>query len=183
MEQPTIDAGRLRLRPFTADDIDWVHQVALDPLMRTFIDLPSPYRREHAEHFVERLVREGWATRRRVEYLAEDAATGERLGRAGLSLKTGGAAEVGYWVDPAARGRGVATTAVTALCGWAFATLGLGIVHWRAEVGNDASRRVAEKAGFRVEATLRQRVVHRGQRVDAWLGSMLPEELCPVADE
>jgi RimJ/RimL family protein N-acetyltransferase len=44
-------------------------------------------------------------------------------------------------------------------------------------VGNVASRRVAEKAGFRVEATLRRRLVHRGVRVDAWVGSMLPDEL------
>jgi RimJ/RimL family protein N-acetyltransferase len=35
---------------------------------------------------------------------------------------------------------------------------------------------VAEKAGFTVEAVLRRRLVHRGVRVDAWIGSMLPDE-------
>ena len=72
-----------------------------------------------------------------------------------------------------ARQRGVATHAVRALCGWAFAELDLEIIEWRTEVGNIASRRVAEKAGFLIEATLRKRQVHRGMRVDVWVGSLL----------
>lgn len=47
----------------------------------------------------------------------------------------------------------------------------------RTEVGNVASRRVAEKAGFRIEATLRKRQIHRGTRVDVWVGSLLKGEL------
>ncbi|NYF42842.1 RimJ/RimL family protein N-acetyltransferase [Streptosporangium sandarakinum] len=38
------------------------------------------------------------------------------------------------------------------------------------------SRRVAEKAGFVVEATLRRRLLHRGMRVDVWVGSPLRDE-------
>jgi RimJ/RimL family protein N-acetyltransferase len=156
-----IDAGWMRLRPFTPEDVDWVHRVSLDPVVRTFIDLPTPYLRSDAEYFVERVARE------RVERLAEDAATGRRLGRVGLHPRPGGAAEIGYWVDPAAR----------ALCRWAFTSQGVGIVHWQAQVGNDASRRVAERTGFRIEATLRQRAVREGRRVDVWVGSLLPGEL------
>ncbi|WP_345390422.1 GNAT family protein [Nonomuraea salmonea] len=39
------------------------------------------------------------------------------------------------------------------------------------------SRRVAEKAGFVVEGTLRKRLFHRGRRVDAWVGSLTRDEL------
>ncbi|MFF4834908.1 GNAT family N-acetyltransferase [Streptomyces sp. NPDC001315] len=176
MEQGTIDAGWLRLRPFTKADIGWVHQVSLDPDMRRFVQLPSPYRVEHAEFFVDVLATQGWVGGRRAEFLAEDTASGARLGRVGLGLGNGGQAGLGYWVDPSARGRGVATTAVEAVCRWAFRVLGLELIEWRAEVGNHASRRVAEKAGFRVEAVLRRRLVHRGQRVDAWVGSLLADE-------
>jgi RimJ/RimL family protein N-acetyltransferase len=109
--------------------------------------------------------------------VVEQVGDGTRLGRVGLGLDRLGGAQIGYWMDPAARGRGVATEAVRALCGWAFDVLGLGLIEWRAEVGNVASRRVAEKAGFRFEAVLRQRLVHRGQRVDAWIGSLLRAEM------
>ncbi|MEU6074201.1 GNAT family protein [Micromonospora sp. NPDC047074] len=179
MEPPTISAGWLVLRPFALTDAPWVHEVSLDPAMRQFVELPSPYRFEDAEFFVREVAVAGWRAGRRAEFLAEEAATGARLGRVGLGLPGAGLAEVGYWVDPRARGRGVATQAVRAVCRWGFDRLGLRLIEWRAEVGNVASRGVAERAGFVVEATLRQRLRHRGTWVDAWVGSLLPEEIDP----
>ncbi len=60
-------------------------------------------------------------------------------------------AEIGYWTAVAARGRGVAPAAVTAVTGWVFdafageALRQIMLVH---DVGNPASCRVAEKAGY-----------------------------------
>ena len=176
MTQPTITAGELTLRPFTLDDIAWVYAVSLDPAVQKFVQIPLPYRMEDAEHFVRELAIGAWERRERAEFVIV-AGGGERLGRVSLGLDGNGAAQVGYWMDPAARGRGVASRALRELCRWGFAELGLGLIEWRAEVGNVGSRRVAEKAGFTVEAVLRRRLVHRGVRVDAWIGSMLPEEL------
>ncbi|WP_433301907.1 GNAT family N-acetyltransferase [Actinoplanes sp. CA-030573] len=177
MERETITAGDLVLRPFVVNDIPWVHDVSLDPAVQRFLQIPLPYRRSDAEFFVREMAIAAWDRRQRAEFVVTSAGDGTRLGRVGLGLDGSGAAQIGYWMDPAARGRGVATVSVRALCRWAFDRLALGLVEWRAEVGNVASRRVAEKAGFRLEATLRQRLVHRGVRVDAWVGSMLPSEL------
>ncbi|WP_049580684.1 hypothetical protein [Streptomyces sp. SBT349] len=47
---------------------------------------------------------------------------------------------------------------------------------WRAEVGNDGSGRVAERAGLPGEAVL-WRLVHRGERVGAAVGWLVPVEL------
>jgi RimJ/RimL family protein N-acetyltransferase len=176
MERQTIPAGWLTLRPFTTADIPWVYEVSLDPEVQHFVQVPSPYRLEDAVYFVENLAIACWDSGQRAEFVAEEAATGTRLGRAGLGLDEAGSAEVGYWVDPRARGRGVATGAVRAICRWAFATLGVELIEWRCEMGNTASRRVAEKAGFLIEATLRKRLVHRGVRVGAWVGSLLRDE-------
>ncbi|TDD40403.1 N-acetyltransferase [Nonomuraea terrae] len=172
-----IDAGRLTLRRFTPDDIPWVYEVSRDPAVLHYVGVPSPYLPEHAAFFVESLAIDGWRDGRRLEFLAADAGTGERLGRVGLGLREDGTAEIGYWVDPRARGRGVATESVRAACRWAFAARPLDLIEWRAEVGNTASRRVAEKAGFTIEGTLRGRLVHRGVRVDAWVGSLLRDEV------
>ncbi|WP_127504832.1 GNAT family N-acetyltransferase [Actinoplanes solisilvae] len=200
MERATITVGDLRLRPFEEADIPWVHEVSLDPLVQKYLQIPVPYHLSDASYFVREMCVAAWDAGTRAEFVVESvglvksgglggsggsAGPGDsvgsggrvRLGRVGLGLDGAGAGQVGYWMDPAARGRGVATAALRALCGWGFGVLGLGLIEWRAEVGNVASRRVAEKAGFRVEAVLRQRLVHRGARVDAWVGSMLPEEL------
>jgi RimJ/RimL family protein N-acetyltransferase len=173
----TISAGRLTLRPFTPDDVDWVYEVSQDPLLRQFVQVPTPYQREDAEFFVREIAIGGWATRKRAEFLVADAAAGTRLGRVGLALGPPGLAEIGYWADPRARGRGVVTDAARVLCRWGFRDLDLHLIQWRAEVGNVASRRVAEKAGFTIEATLRQRLHHRGTWVDSWVGSLLPNEV------
>ena len=45
-------------------------------------------------------------------------------------------------------------------------------------MGNTASRRVAEKAGFTVEGTAAGRRASTGAtRVDAWVGALLAEDL------
>jgi RimJ/RimL family protein N-acetyltransferase len=161
-----------------------VYAVSLDPVVQRFVQLPMPYRLADAEFFVREIAIGGWERQERAEYVISSEG-GRPLGRMALWPDGNGAAFVGYWMDPAARGRGVATRALRALCRWGFAEYRLGVIEWRAEVGNQASRRVAEKAGFTVEAVLRRRLVHRGERVDAWVGSILPNELpdTPDADQ
>lgn len=78
---------------------------------------------------------------------------------------------------PVARGRGYLSAALVALSAWGFSTLGLARIEWKANVGNTASRRAAEKAGFLVEGTARGGVQHRGERVDVWVGALLAKEL------
>jgi RimJ/RimL family protein N-acetyltransferase len=85
-------------------------------------------------------------------------------------------ADVGFLVAPRARGRGYAPAALRALCDWGFQALGLERIEWRAYVGNDASHRVAQKAGFRVEGTVRAGIPHRGERRDCWLGAILASD-------
>jgi RimJ/RimL family protein N-acetyltransferase len=65
--------------------------------------------------------------------------------------------EVGYWVTAPARGRGIAARAVDAVCEWAFSLprrRPLERVELLHSVGNHASCRVAEKAGFAFSAVL-----------------------------
>ena len=168
---PIIDAGPLTLRPFREADIAWVCEVSHDPaVQRNLAEVFAPYRMEHAAYFVRRMALAAWDEGKRAEFLVADAASGARLGRVGPDLRL---ADLGYWMEPRSRNRGVATTAVRALCQWTFTARDLALIEWRCEVGNLASRRVAEKAGFLIEATPRRRLIHRGQRVDARAGSLL----------
>jgi RimJ/RimL family protein N-acetyltransferase len=64
--------------------------------------------------------------------------------------------EIGYWIAPAARGRGLAGQAAEAACRWAFSDLGLHRIQLFHAVENVASARVAEKARFTCEGRLRQ---------------------------
>lgn len=59
-----------------------------------------------------------------------------------------GGREIGYWLHPAATGRGLATLAVTALAEQAFALSDVAYVEIVHDVANSASGAVARRAGF-----------------------------------
>jgi len=65
-------------------------------------------------------------------------------------------AEIGYWLAPEGRGRGIVTRACHALTTHAFARLELHRLEIRCVIENVRSRAVAERLGFRFEGTLRE---------------------------
>ena len=85
-------------------------------------------------------------------------------------------ANLGYWVRTSAAGRGVATTATRLAARFGFEQLGLHRIEIVAAVDNIPSQRVAEKAGARREGVLRQRLLIRGESLDAVLFSLVPED-------
>jgi RimJ/RimL family protein N-acetyltransferase len=84
--------------------------------------------------------------------------------------------EVGYWIAPWARGRGIATAALRLTSRWAIDELGAQRIGLLVYVGNDASARVAEKAGYRREGVLRRYADQRGELRDAIVHSLLPAD-------
>ena len=168
-----ITAGRLHLRPWEPRDAPAVAAACADPEIARWTSVPAPYTAQDARAWVEEVSPRLWATGEGAPFAVLDAVDSRLLGAVGLQGFTPGAAEIGYWCAPGERGRGIMTGAVGAVCRWGFGALGLARVTWLAHVGNDASRRVAEKAGFRVEGTLRSYREHKGERRDALIGGLL----------
>jgi len=83
--------------------------------------------------------------------------------------------EVGYWLLPTGRGRGIATRAVRTLANHVHSN---GVVRLEAVVRleNERSIRVLERLGFTREGTLRQLLRYRDGRADAYIYSLLAGE-------
>ncbi|WP_205752368.1 GNAT family N-acetyltransferase [Cryptosporangium phraense] len=180
MDTVELTAGRFLLRPCRPVDAEWVCRACQDPDIQRWTRVPAPYRLDDAVGYVTDHVPQSWATGRGAPFGVFDALTGEGLATVGLVSMdlTEGLAEVGYWVAPWARRRGIATAGTLAVARWAFGSLGVSRLTWLAEVGNTGSRAVAERAGFTIEGVLRDRVrVRDGSRADAWIGSLLPSDL------
>ncbi len=64
-------------------------------------------------------------------------------------------AELGFWLSPRARGRGLAARAIRLTVRWAFNELGLERVHGLTDVDNIAAQRVMTSVGFVREGVLR----------------------------
>jgi len=173
MDTTVITTGHLVLRPWEAPDAPAVLAACQDPEVQRWTTVPSPYSRRDALSWCTELSPAGWEAGTAASFAVLAAATGDLLASVGLAGINHGTATLGYWCAAPARGRGVVTEAAQALCRWGFGPLGLELVVWAAEVGNWASRAVAEKSGFTVEGVHRSWLLHRGARVDAWTGSLL----------
>jgi RimJ/RimL family protein N-acetyltransferase len=175
---PTLPAGVITLRPPTRHDVTGILECRRDPQTARWFGVPQPYLREHALTHVERNVPGRWARGVEAVFAIADAADAY-AGSVDLRIRPDdpGVGEIGIVVSPRSRGRGYAGAAVREICRWGFAELGLARIEWRAEVGNDASRRVAEKAGFMVEGLMRQALRTGGERRDCWVGSLVKGDL------
>jgi RimJ/RimL family protein N-acetyltransferase len=120
---------------------------------------------------LERLVTGG----RLAPLVLADLETGEILGGGTFRhLDSKGAIiEIGYWLYPHARGRGLATKTARALAEHAF-DLGVRRVVAHVKVGNSASERVLDRAGFAREGISRSMPTADGGRIDKTVWSLLP---------
>ncbi|MEV4436450.1 GNAT family N-acetyltransferase [Streptomyces sp. NPDC049585] len=182
MEPIRLSTARLLLRPFTSADVPAVHAACQDPEIPRWTRVPSPYTQEDARTFVERIAVDGWRDDTAYSFGVFTREGGHLVGAMGLvrlSLLNGPEreAELGYWTAKEQRGRGYTVEAAREVCRWAFEDLGVERLEWLAEAGNEGSRAVALKAGFRMEGMLRSRLLASGTRRDAWVGSLLPSDL------
>jgi RimJ/RimL family protein N-acetyltransferase len=182
-DTPLAD-GTIVLREWADSDAPAVAAACSDREIARWLDqVPQPYTERDAREYLAS-TRRGWREATISSFAIADATTGELLGSISIHWLDHEQAvgEVGYWVSRDARGRGVATRAVRLIARWAIQECGLRRLQLRADVDNDASQRVAEKAGFHREGVLRsvRRSDRQGRRVDFAVFSLLPEELATI---
>ncbi|WP_305789575.1 GNAT family N-acetyltransferase [Symbioplanes lichenis] len=177
-EPPVIAAAPVTLRRPEERDIPALVTAMNDPDVVTWFGVHLPYGAAEAESHVRDEVPRLWDRGEEAVFAivdGRDAYQGEVDVR--VTTRDPAVGEVGYLVSPRARGRGYAVAAVKAISRWAFEALGLSRLEIRAADGNDASVRVAVKAGFTVEGLMRQALMINGERHDARVASLLREEV------
>lgn len=150
-----IQLDRGRLRPVRESDLADITAACNDDAIRAWLPLPIPYTTDDARDFAFTFSPQQLASGAGIERAVESE--GRLCGMIGLNSTSWkvGSTEAGYWLAPWGRGRGLMTTALLAMTGFAFAQ-GLHRVEVRVATGNLASLGVALRAGFRIEGTLRQ---------------------------
>lgn len=164
-DQPVFGlAGNLELRPWSLDDAEVLVDAGQDPDIQHW-NRPGHLTVDEAR---DRILR--WQQRWQAEKAAIWAIGGPRggspvglIGLADFDL-VGGSAEFLYWLLPAGRGSGAMVDAVVRVSRWALDDLGLHRLRITHSVANPASCRVAEKAGFSLEGTMRSALLHS----DGW---------------
>ena len=176
--QPVFDLpSGLELRPWDLSDADVLVAASQDPAIRQW-NILLVESAEDAREGIERM-HGRWQAELGASWAIARPGGGAAVGLIGWSdidLK-GGSAEIAYWVLPAARGGGVVVEAVKRVSRWALEDLGLHRLRLCHSVANPASCRVAAKAGYSIEGTMRSALLHpdgwHDQHLHALIGSDL----------
>ena len=180
LPDPPLTDGVVLLRAPTLADADGYGAVRSEQDVRYWMgwddDRPS---REDIAATIERAL-EGWRAGSWAVFVIVDAADRTVLGGANLRIGDFDSAEVSYYLAAAARGCGYARRTVLLLARWAFDRLSIQRLELRAHPDNEASIRVAQRAGFTREGIERaSRSWPTGMRFDSVLFSLLPSDLSP----
>ena len=176
----TLSDDAVLLRPWTLSDATFMADASRDPAIERY-NGPAPASVTDAITVIQR-IEQSWRAFE-VEgdptgaaFAIVDAALGEPVGMCGIDQwSSTDVAQFGYWLAAGARGRGLATRAVTLMTGWLF-KLGAARVFLTIQSENAASVAVALRAGFSYEGTLRSDGVWAGQRKDVDVFAVLPDE-------
>jgi RimJ/RimL family protein N-acetyltransferase len=164
----------LVLRPLRLEDAEAVVVAASDPEIRRWTDAPNPFTIDAARAFVAQTL-QWWLDGALYSYGVFAEATGELIG-GGLGRPLddrGEALDIGGWLALTSRARGLSVTAFRAASRMAFDAYKFQRLVARIEIGNHASRAVAERIGFLVEGV---DAAHFGGR-GAWIATLLRDEL------
>lgn len=158
---PVLRTSAIVLRPMAEHDVPALVEQERDPQVRRWSPQAHPFGASEAGALVQS-AREQWASRsttapRRwaVGVGSGEVSYADYAGQVEYVPDGHGAAEVGFVVHPAHRGRGLAVAALRLALAHAHSADAVHTVHWRSEVGNWASRRVVWRLGFQVEGTIR----------------------------
>lgn len=176
-----IETERLLLRDFRREDWRSVHEYAVDP--EVFRHMPwGPNSEDETRAFVERAIASGLEEPRlKFELAITLRSDGRLIGGGGVraadeSLRS---ADMGYCLRRDAWGEGVGTEVARGLVAFGFARLGVHRIWATCDTENTRSAHVLEKAGMKLEGTMRDDTWLRGQWRSSRLYSILESEWGP----
>jgi RimJ/RimL family protein N-acetyltransferase len=177
LPDPPLTDGEIHLRPWELRDAPAVTAACQDPEIPRWTVVPPNYRERHAREFIGGTAVD-LASGRELALAIVDG-DDRLLGALGISNFDweDHKAEIGYWMAAEARRRGIGARATRMLAEWALTSLGLERLELLAHPDNEASQRLAERAGFTREGTLRRYRRRHGVREDLVMFSLLAEDL------
>jgi RimJ/RimL family protein N-acetyltransferase len=173
--------GVITLRPYRVSDIGSVYEAVRESVseLSVWMSWCRPgYSIEETKTWIESQHGK-WEKGAEYNFAILNNSEPSYLGGCGLNVidRDCGVANLGYWVRTSQTYRGIATSATLLLAQFAFNELKLNRIELTVAVDNQASLRVAEKAGATREGILRNRVIKEHTPSDAVVFSFIPPDL------
>ena len=162
----------ITLRPWHINDLENLVALANNPnIARNLTDqFPSPYTKENGLKFIE------FANSGEPQRIFAIDLDGQSIGGIGLHPQSDierKNAEIAYWLGEPFWGNGIISKVIPQIVDYGFANLDLHRIFGRAFGRNIASQKVLEKAGFSLEAKLKDAFYKNENFEDAFIYSIL----------
>lgn len=179
--KPKLSNGTIGLRPCLITDAEPVFEAVRESIAEIALWMPwchPGYSLDDSRVWFDSRAN-AWENGTDFDFLIVNEVDDFPLGACGLNHINAedNYANLGYWVRTSRTGQGIATAIVPMLARFGFENLKLNRIEIVVAKGNMPSQRVAEKAGAQREGLLRRRLVVRDQVFDAFMYSLIPEDL------
>jgi ribosomal-protein-alanine N-acetyltransferase len=153
---PILETEHLRLRGLIDDDAPAVCEVFQDDEVTRYYDVETMTGVAAAAELISRM-RKRYVDRAGIRWALVDKLDAKLVGTIGFNTITpsGNRGAIGYELARRAWGRGLATEAVQAVVRFGHDKVELNRIEATVMLGNEASARVLQKAGFKEEGVLR----------------------------
>lgn len=174
---PTLETGRIILRPMRMDDADDIFAYASDPEVAKHVVWDTHASIEDSKSFLGSVL-EQYNNGMVSSWGIEERASGKLIGTCGFVYWniTHARAEIGYALGRAYWGRGYMTEAAGQITAFGFESMKLNRLEARCEVANVGSAKVMQKIGMSYEGILRQQIFVKGHYQDLMMYSILRSE-------
>ena len=170
---PILESPRILLRAWSLDDLACVAEAATDPDIPRGTTVPAVYTRPAGRAWIERQ----WSrqtTGQGLSLAVVEVESQRAVGLVFLGLRPiEGHCEIGYWLVPSARERGLGTEAVGLASRWVLTTTAVYRLYALVEPHNEASLGVLSKCDFASEGVLRSYLKFDDGMHDAMVLSLL----------
>jgi RimJ/RimL family protein N-acetyltransferase len=173
--QAELSLGDLRLRPWCEADASALCAACQDPEITRWVSVPEPFSLADALDQITEW-RAMWEDGSGAPLAIVDASSDRLMGAIVRFGPDGHQATLGCWIVPEARGRGIGTRVLRHVADWTFQTTDVMRIDAYIMVGNVASERMAQRAGFQREGVLRAWDLLRGTPVDCVSYSRLRDD-------
>ena len=167
----SITDGVVVLRELREGDRAVVLSTMRDAVVARWLNMPAAPADRDFDSLL-RVARDGRASGDRIDYTVTELGEDVSLGAVIASRRHRDNFEIAYLAREEGRGRGLMTRAVRLLCEWLLEE-GVGRIELRTHPDNEASQRLAHRAGFQREGLERKSIWLHGKRVDAIVWSLL----------
>ena len=181
VENHHFSSGTITIRPHQINDAEPCYEAvreSIDELMPWMFWCHNNISLHEIREWIESRPQE-WEDGKGYHFAIIDSDQGTFIGNGGIDNidVRNKVAELGYWVRTSQTNHGIATSASKLIINFAFNSLKLNRIEIVIATGNKISQRVAEKLDAKKEGLLRQRLTVRDTVYDAYLFSLILDDL------